>query len=90
MIVWGIKYIIKDLDGEWDKHWIGPCGIFMMSFCKRLGKNKNSSSLAGRPIFFRTKKLAQQEINKLMQIGDRKNWIKYKVVKIKLTWKVVK
>ncbi len=75
MRVWGLYYKLLDFPKS---RWTGPCGVFCVSFKTQ----QNTDIVSGRPFFFRTRKLARLEAEKLT--GNR---VTYKVESFELTWK---
>jgi len=77
MRVWGVYYRLK---ASGLKDWTGPCGIFAMSFRDKL----DADIFTGRPLFFRTRKLAREEAGRK---NEKSCNAVYKVEPFDLRWK---
>ena len=73
-IVWGISYRLGSMST-----WAGPCGIHWM---RGLPQCMNRDAFIGRPLFYRTRKLAREEAAKHAGVQTR-------VRKYKMTWEEV-
>lgn len=73
--VWGISYKLNCSD-----RYTGPCGIYAMSFRSKI----NPRIFSNRPVFFRTRKLAREEIERQKELCNLR--VTYKIEPFILQW----
>lgn len=87
MRVWGIWYTIRCSSSDKWVSWVGPIGVYSID----LGFSPGAKGcLGGRPLFFRTRKLARDcAKNKAKARNLTWTWVKYQVRPLRLDWEEI-